>query len=108
MLRKLLSKKITYCTYEKTHEVELEAKLRLVNDKMTLAYNFIALIIIFAAPKLTISGGWKLIPGGLTKISKGKSGVWGVNRNDQIYSLNSDGMYRRDDNVFLSLCDRYQ
>merc|ERR1712176_1261254 len=38
-----------------------------------------------------IQATWKQIPGGLTRISKGESGVWGVNSNDQIYKLNADG-----------------
>jgi len=41
------------------------------------------------SPKL--SGAWSQIPGGLRVISKGKSGVWGVNANQNIYKLNADG-----------------
>merc|ERR1712176_1455023 len=41
------------------------------------------------SPKL--SGAWSQIPGGLRVISKGKSGVWGVNANQNIYKLNTDG-----------------
>ena len=43
-------------------------------------------------PKL--SGSWTRIPGQrLAKISKGKSGVWGVNTADKIYKLNADGKF---------------
>ena len=38
-----------------------------------------------------ITAAWKQIPGGLTRISKGKSGVWGVNSGANIYQLNSNG-----------------
>jgi len=34
---------------------------------------------------------WEKVPGALKGISKGISGVWGVNRNDDIYQLNRDG-----------------
>jgi len=40
-------------------------------------------------PKLT--GTWSVIPGGLTRIAKGKSGIWGVNVHGGIYQLNADG-----------------
>jgi len=38
-----------------------------------------------------IKAAWEQIPGGLTRISKGNSGVWGVNKHDNIYRLNADG-----------------
>ena len=53
--------------------------------------SYILTLTNIPAPKLAISAAWKLIPGGLTKISKGKSGVWGVNRVGGIYRLNGDG-----------------
>jgi len=34
---------------------------------------------------------WEKVPGGLTRISKGNSGVWGVNKDDDIFKLNDDG-----------------
>ena len=45
--------------------------------------------IVTAQPRITAK--WVRIPGGLTRISKGNSGVWGVNRHDHIYKLNSNG-----------------
>ena len=51
----------------------------------------IYLIIVIAVHKVAISGNWKVIPGGLVQISKGQQGVWGVNKHDDIYTLNSDG-----------------
>ena len=41
-------------------------------------------------PQNVITAAWQQIPGGLTKISKGDSGVWGVNSNDNIFKLNSN------------------
>ena len=38
-----------------------------------------------------ITAAWQQIPGRLSKISKGESGVWGVQSNDNIYRLNTDG-----------------
>jgi len=38
-----------------------------------------------------IADAWEQIPGQLTRISKGNSGVWGVNSNDNIFKLNVDG-----------------
>ena len=36
-----------------------------------------------------ITAAWAQVPGGLTRISKGNSGIWGVNANDNIYMLNT-------------------
>ena len=41
--------------------------------------------------QLAITAVWEQIPGGLTRISNGQSGVWGVNKADNIYKLNADG-----------------
>ena len=38
-----------------------------------------------------IKGGWVRIPGGLTRISKGNAGIWGVNAANNIFRLNPDG-----------------
>merc|ERR1719265_1232740 len=38
-----------------------------------------------------IEATWQQIQGGLTRVSKGNSGVWGVNKNDEIFKLNVDG-----------------
>ena len=38
-----------------------------------------------------ITARWRVIPGRLTRISKGRAGVWGVNRHGHIYRLNSNG-----------------
>ncbi|KAL5251916.1 hypothetical protein ACHWQZ_G014899 [Mnemiopsis leidyi] len=43
------------------------------------------------AVQTAITAAWEQIPGGLTRISNGQSGVWGVNKNDNIYKLNADG-----------------
>ena len=50
-----------------------------------------------SAPKqnhnVQVTAKWSSIPGRLTRISKGKAGVWGVNKSQNIYRLNSDGKY---------------
>jgi len=38
-----------------------------------------------------LTARWAAIPGRLTRISKGRAGVWGVNRYQNIYVLNSNG-----------------
>ena len=40
-----------------------------------------------------VTAKWVRIPGGLTRISKGKAGVWGVNKNQDIFRLNANGEY---------------
>lgn len=39
----------------------------------------------------SLTSNWVRIPGGLVQISKGISGVWGVNSNQDIFRLNDDG-----------------
>ena len=41
-----------------------------------------------------ITARWRVIPGRLTRISKGRAGVWGVNRHGHIYRLNRNGKYK--------------
>ena len=36
-----------------------------------------------------LTGNWQKLPGGLTRISKGDSGIWGVNRYGEIYKWGS-------------------
>ena len=38
-----------------------------------------------------VTAKWSSIPGRLTRISKGKAGVWGVNKHQNIYRLNANG-----------------
>jgi len=39
-----------------------------------------------------MSGAWKVIPGGLNRISKGSAGTWGVNGAENIYRLRANGI----------------
>ena len=41
---------------------------------------------------VAVTAKWQAIPGRLTRISKGRSGVWGVNSGGNIYKLNSNGI----------------
>ena len=44
---------------------------------------------------VAVTAKWQAIPGRLIRISKGRSGVWGVNRGGNIYKLNSNGIELR-------------
>ena len=46
----------------------------------------------FSVKNVKITAKWESIPGRLTRISRGKAGVWGVNKHGHIYRLNSNGM----------------
>jgi len=41
---------------------------------------------------VAVTAKWQAIPGRLIRISKGRSGVWGVNSGGNIYKLNSNGI----------------
>ena len=36
-----------------------------------------------------LTSNWQKLPGVLTRISKGDSGIWGVNRDEEIYKKDS-------------------
>lgn len=56
---------------------------------------------VLSVTGVKITANWQSIPGRLTRISRGKAGVWGVNKHGHIFRLNSDG------SIFSELVDLF-
>ncbi|XP_063689003.1 uncharacterized protein LOC134822077 [Bolinopsis microptera] len=61
---------------------------------MNIAIAIIVAMVAMVTSGVAVTAKWQAIPGSLTRISKGRSGVWGVNRRGNIYKLNGKSWTR--------------